>query len=62
MQRFDKKMLSDTDVDDLLKSARDVLGNEPGETVAGHTAISAARQALHLLSLGLIAAGLKRET
>lgn len=54
--------LSDNEIDDRLKAARDVLGEAPGQTVEGHTALSAARKALHLLSLGLIAATVKRET
>ena len=54
-----KKTLSDNEIDDRLKAARAVLGEEHGATVPGETALAAARKALELLSLGLIAAGLK---
>lgn len=57
----DDKPLSDNQVDDALKAARAALGEARGETTAGDTAISAARKMLNLLSLGLIAAGVKRE-
>jgi hypothetical protein len=52
--------LTDNEIDNRLKSAQLVLGDEPGQSIEGDTAISAARQALHLLSLGLIAATVKR--
>ncbi|WP_325634860.1 hypothetical protein [Bradyrhizobium sp.] len=55
-----KKPLSDNEIDDRLKAARAVLGEEHGATVPGETALAAARKALELLSLGLIMAGLKR--
>ena len=55
-----KKTLSDNEIDDRLKAARAVLGEEHGATVPGETALAAARKALELLSLGLIAAGLKQ--
>jgi hypothetical protein len=55
-----KKPLSDNEIDDRLKAARAVLGEEHGATVPGETALAAARKALELLSLGLIAAGLKQ--
>lgn len=58
----DDAPLSDNEIDDRLKAAREALGEAPGQTIEGDTAISAARQALHLLSLGLIAATAKRET
>ena len=45
---------------DRLKAARAVLGEKHGATVPGETALAAARKALELLSMGLIAAGLKR--
>ena len=54
------KPLSDNEIDDRLKAARAVLGEEHGATVPGETTLAAARKALELLSLGLIAAGLKR--
>jgi hypothetical protein len=47
------KPLSDNEIDDRLKAARALLGEEHAATVAGETALAAAR----LLSLGLIAAG-----
>ena len=40
--------------------ADDLLGEEHGATVPGETALAAARKALELLSIGLIAAGVKR--
>ena len=40
--------------------ANDLLGDEHGATVPGETALAAARKALELLSIGLIAAGVKR--
>jgi hypothetical protein len=43
-----------------MKAARALLGEEHGATVPGETALAAARKALELLSIGLIAAGLKR--
>jgi len=55
-----KKPLSDNEIDDRLKAARAVLGEEHGAAVPGETALTAARKALELLSIGLIAAGLKR--
>ena len=55
-----KKPLSDNEIDNRLKAARAVLGEEHGATVPGETALAAARKALELLSIGLIAAGLKR--
>jgi hypothetical protein len=54
------KPLSDNEVDDRLKAARELLGKDDGETVAGNTALNAARRALELISLGLIKAGLKQ--
>jgi hypothetical protein len=57
----DKRPLSDNEADDRLKAALNALGQAPGVTVAADTALAAARKALSLLSLGLIAAGVKRE-
>jgi hypothetical protein len=54
------KPLSDNEADDALKAARAALGDAPGETTAGDTALTAARKMLSLLSLGLIAAGVRR--
>ena len=55
----DNRPLSDNEVEDRLKAALNALGEAPG--VAADTALAAARKALSLLSLGLIAAGVKRE-
>jgi len=57
----DNRPLSDNEVDDRLKAALNALGEAPGVTVAADTALTAARKALSLISLGLIAAGVKRE-
>jgi hypothetical protein len=57
----DNRPLSENEADDRLKAALDALGQAPGITVAADTALIAARRALSLLSLGLIAAGVKRE-
>jgi hypothetical protein len=43
------------------ESSAERLGQAPGVTAAADTALAAARKALSLLSLGLIAAGVKRE-
>jgi len=61
MAKADDKPLSENEADDRLKAAQEVLGKAPGGTVAADTALSAARRALHLISLGLIAAGVKRD-
>jgi hypothetical protein len=47
------RKLSEQEALDRLASASDVLGVEPGETVAADTALTAARQAMVLLMLGL---------
>jgi hypothetical protein len=57
----DNRPLSDNEADDRLKAALSALGEAPGVTVAADTALTAARKALSLLSLGLIAVGVKRE-
>ena len=57
----DNRPLSDNEADDRLKAALNALGEAPGVTVAADTALAAARKALSLLSLGLIAAGVQRE-
>jgi hypothetical protein len=57
----DNRPLSDNEADDRLKAALKALGEAPGVTVAAETALAAARKALFVLSLGLIAAGVKRE-
>lgn len=58
----DSKPLSDNEADDLLKAARDVLGEAPGQTTHADTALKTARDALTMLSLGLIKAGLKKSS
>jgi hypothetical protein len=55
------KPLSDNEVDDRLKAARDALGDATAETTAGSTALSTARRALDCISYLLIAAGVKRQ-
>ena len=57
----DHRPLSENEADDRLKAALNALGEAPGVTVAADTALTAARRALSLISLGLIAAGVKRE-
>jgi hypothetical protein len=52
----DNRPLSENEADDRLKAALNVLGEAPGITVAADTALAAARRALWLISLGLIAA------
>jgi hypothetical protein len=54
-----RKPLSDNEVDDRLKAARQVLGDGDGETIEGNTALNAARRGLELLSLALIKIGLR---
>ena len=58
---MDERPLTDNEADDRLKAALDALGTAPGATTAADTALAAARKALSLLSLGLIAAGVKRQ-
>jgi hypothetical protein len=57
----DNRPLSENEADDRLKAALNALGEAPGLSVAADTALAAARKALSLISLGLIAAGVKRE-
>jgi hypothetical protein len=57
----DNRPLSDNEADDRLKAALNALGEAPGVTAAADTALAAARKALSLLSLGLIAAGVRDE-
>jgi hypothetical protein len=57
----DNRPLSENEADDRLKAALNALGEAPGVTVAADTALRAARRALSLLSIGLIAAGVKRD-
>lgn len=46
--------LSDNEIGDRLHAAKEVIGDAAGQTVRGQTALDAARQALSLLSLGLL--------
>jgi hypothetical protein len=55
------KPLSDNQIDDRLYAALEKLGDEPGETIRGNTAIEAARQALVGLRLGLVWAAEKAQ-
>jgi hypothetical protein len=57
----DDKPLSDNQADDRLKTALAALGQAPGATVRADTALTAARKALALLSMGLITASIWAE-
>ena len=57
----DDKPLSDNDADDRLKAALQALGTAPGSTVAGDTALQAARRALSILSWSLLTSSVRRE-
>ena len=57
----DDKPISDDEIWERLARARDVLGEEPGATVAGNTALEEARKALAILTVGLVAAGEERD-
>jgi len=48
--------LSDAAVYQRLVDASDALGKDPGETVRGDTALTAARRALVLIQMGLVKA------
>jgi hypothetical protein len=54
------RLLSDNEVHDRLTAARDILGEEPGQTAAGDTALEAARRGLRLLSIALLASQANR--
>lgn len=54
------KPLSDNEIDDLFKAWLDALDDASGKTVHGETALKTARDALTMLSLGLIKAGLRK--
>ena len=47
--------LSDTQAADRLQQASAALGDAPGASIPANTALQAARKALSLLTLGLIA-------
>jgi hypothetical protein len=47
----DEQPISDNEVWERLARARDVLGEAPGSTVTGDTALQAARKALALLAV-----------
>lgn len=48
--------LSNNAISDRLTAARELLGEEPGATIEGNTALETARRALALLNMGLVAA------
>lgn len=52
----DEKPLSDNEAHDRLVAARDALGDAPGATKRANTALEAARRAMTILQLGLVAA------
>lgn len=58
----DIKPLSDNECDDHLKAAISALGQAPGATTRGDSALGAARKMLHLLSLALVAAGVRADS
>jgi hypothetical protein len=53
----DDKPLNDTQVHERLHTALMLLGNAPGMTKHGDTALRSARHALVLLQMGVVAAG-----
>lgn len=57
----DRLPLSDNEVHDRLVAAYNALGERPGATTRGDTALKAARKALRLLQLGLVVAMEKAE-
>lgn len=52
----DERPLSDNEAHDRLVAAREALGDAPGATMRANTALEAARRALVILQLGLVAA------
>jgi hypothetical protein len=54
--------LSDIEVYDRLHAAGGALGDEPGQTVAGNTALEAARKALTLFNCAMIKIIVRNET
>lgn len=52
----DDKPLSDNEAHDRLVAAREALGNASGSSVRADTALRAARRALNVLQVGLVAA------
>jgi hypothetical protein len=54
--------LSDIEVHDRLYAAQVALGDKPGETVEGNTAIEAARKALALFNAAVATLINQRET
>lgn len=61
MPTRDHQPLTDTQACDRLQQAQDALGDAPGLSIPGNTALEAARKVLKLLTLGLIAAGERRD-
>ena len=51
-----ERLLSDNEAFERIHAAREALGGESGATVHADTALSAARKALAMLSLALVAA------
>ena len=51
-----ERLLSDNEAFERIHAAREALGSEGGATVHADTALSAARKALAMLSLALVAA------
>ena len=52
--------LSDAETGDRLHAAEKILGDEKGATPQADTALSAARKALRLIKMALVAAGVRR--
>ena len=52
----DEKALSDNEAHSRLVAAREALGDAPGATKRANTALEAARRAMTILQLGLVAA------
>ena len=51
-----QKPLTDNQAHDALYAAREALGEAPGATVHGNTALEAARKALTMLAFGVLVA------
>ena len=56
-----QKPLTDNQAHDALYAARQALGEAPGATVHGNTALEAARKALTMLAFGVLVAGERAE-
>lgn len=53
--------LSDNQAHDRLHAAHEILGTAKGQTEHGDTALNAARKALHLIRMALVAAGMTKD-